>query len=133
METLMLHLSTTVSEAAHIGACGPQRQTDILDHPLTLCVRQCGSCILQMTCFCDHSWMPSHDCRTVPMSPRRDDFPLPYACPHDFIFEPDRMLDDRCVRLIAGRQLVQNPAQLLLRMFSGELTPPLHLSASTMR
>ena len=42
----------------------------------------------QIACFCDHNWWRPRDGRSNWAGPRASDFPLPYGCPADFIWEP---------------------------------------------
>lgn len=47
----------------------------------------CG--VLQMACFIDHNWWKPRDGRSSAYPKTRlTDFPLPFACPLDFLFEP---------------------------------------------
>ena len=87
-----------------------------------------------MVCFCDHSWIVSSECRSL--WPDRDDFPLPYACPHDFIFDPDRMLTVGCAihRPEAGSATICVAIGLdrpLRKLGLHILTRFLHLAASS--
>jgi hypothetical protein len=41
-----------------------------------------------MACFVDHNWWRPRDGRSNWAGPRASDFPLPYGCPADFIWEP---------------------------------------------
>ena len=47
-----------------------------------------GEIAIQMACFVDHNWWRPRDGRSNWAGPRAADFPLPYGCPADFIWEP---------------------------------------------
>lgn len=83
----------------------------VASHQSFLSIAQCKfhQSHIQMACFVDHNWWRPRDGRSNWAGSRASDFPLPYGCPADFIWEPHYLTGP--ARCDAGQSCLTLPVQ----------------------